>query len=142
MKKITLLFVFVIFSLFADAQAKKQVSFGLIGASYEIPVSEAITIAPTAFTNFDLNYIVLGVKANFYLDDLIDLPSAWDVYGGANLGFGLAISDKYSSDLNLGLQIGGRWFWSDKWGVYLEGGGGSLGGDVLGTYGAGLTMVL
>jgi hypothetical protein len=33
-----------------------------------------------------------------------------------------------SGELNVGLQAGGRWFWSDKWGLYLELGGGSVGG--------------
>ncbi len=141
MKKLILIAVALIATVAVNAQAKKQLNFGIIGVSYEIPVASAITIAPTAFTNFDLDHLTLGVKANYYFDDLIGLPSAWDVYGGANVGFGLAISDNHSSDLNIGLQIGGRWFWNETWGVYLEGGGGSLGGDTGGTYGAGLTMI-
>ncbi|MGB0806919.1 MAG: hypothetical protein ACPGRC_09530 [Salibacteraceae bacterium] len=142
MKKITLLFAFIGFGVLANAQAKKQLSFGLVGAAYEIPVSEAITVAPTAFTNWELNHLTLGVKANYYFDELVGLPSAWDFYGGANAGFALGVSDGSNSDLNLGLQIGGRWFWNDKWGVYLEGGGGTLGGDFGGNGGVGVTMIL
>jgi len=120
----------------AQAQAAKQLNFGLIGVSYEIPMGSTITIAPTAFTNFDLSFLTLGVKANFYFDDMIGLPSEWDVYAGANGGFALDIGNNNGNDFGIGLHIGGRWFWSDKWGVYLEGGAGNLGGNG----GVGLTM--
>ena len=33
-----------------------------------------------------------------------------------------------NSDFGFGLQVGGRWFWNDKWGVFLEAGGGNLDG--------------
>jgi len=141
MKKITLLLAFVALAGMSYGQAKKQLNFGIIGISFEIPVASAITIAPTAFTNFDLNYLTLGVKGNYYFDELFGLPDPWDVYAGANVGFGVALNDYYghTSGLDLGLQVGGRWFWSDKWGVYVEIGGGKLGGAA---YGVGLTMVL
>ncbi|UTW66520.1 hypothetical protein KFE94_18020 [bacterium SCSIO 12643] len=146
MKKITLLFALALISYVGvNAQAKKQLNLGLIGASYEIPVSSAITVAPTAFTTFELNYFTLGVKSNYYFDELVGLSSPWDFYAGLNLGFGIAMNSDYSSDLDLGAQIGGRWFWNEKWGVYLELGGGKLAGSsgeggLLG--GAGVTLVL
>ena len=158
MKKITLFF-FAVFASFAmnaqngpatsggagDTGARSVLNIGIIGVSYEIPVASQITIAPAAFTNFDLNYLTLGVKGNYYFDKLFGLPSAWDVYAGANVGFGLSLNDQldangnsmYASGLDLGLQVGGRWFWSPKWGLYVELGGGKLGG---GAYGIGVTM--
>lgn len=140
MKKVTLLFIVSLFATsFTYSQAAKQLNFGLIGVSFEIPVAKAITVAPAAYTNFDLNHLTLGVKGNYYFDELFGLPSAWDVYAGANVGFGIAMNDNSSSDLDLGLQVGGRWFWSEKWGVYAEIGGGKLGG---GAYGVGITMKL
>lgn len=140
MKKITLLFLlFAGITTASFGQAQSQLNIGLVGVSYEIPVASAITIAPTAFTNFDFDYLTLGVKANYYFDELFGLPPAWDVYGGANLGYGLYLGNDVnaSSDLDLGLQVGGRWFWSDRWGLYLELGGGKLAG---GNYGLGVTM--
>ena len=143
MKKITLFF-FAIFASFVinaqngpatsggagDTGATKGLSIGLVGVSYEIGVGEQFTIAPTAFTDFDFNWLTLGVKGNYYFDKLFGLPAAWDVYGGANVGYSMWIGSgiNESNDVNLGLQVGGRWFWSDKWGVYLELGGGSVGG--------------
>jgi hypothetical protein len=137
MKRITLIFFFTAIASFSYSQAQRQLNFGLIGVSYEIPLGNAITIAPAAYTNFNLNYLTLGAKANYYFDELFGLTDAWDVYGGANLGFGLAISDSKSSGLDFGLQVGGRWFWNETWGVYVEVGGGKLGG---GAYGVGITM--
>ena len=144
MKKLLLSLTIIGLSLFTaktvSAQAQKQLNFGILGLSYEIPVASAITIAPAAFTDFDLDYLTLGVKGNFYFDDLIGLSEPWDFYAGANVGFGLWMGNdnsNNSSELDLGLQVGGRWFWNDKWGVYLELGGGKLGGAA---YGIGLTM--
>ena len=88
MKKITLLLLvaglFSFNSVFS--QATKQLNFGIIGLSYEIPVATNISIAPFAGSNLDLSYLTLGVKGNYYFDNLIGLPDAWDVYGGANAG--------------------------------------------------------
>ena len=44
MKKLFIvLFLLAAFSTFSFAQAAKQLNFGIIGVSYEIPVSSAIT---------------------------------------------------------------------------------------------------
>lgn len=143
MKKITLLFVFVFIcsasSIFG--QARKELNFGLVGANYEIPVSENITIAPFAGTNLDLNWLNIGVRANYYFDNLFELnDDAWDVYGGAGAGYAFYNgSGNQNNDLDIGLNIGGRWFWNDKWGIYLEIGGGITQGA---SGGLGLTVKL
>lgn len=137
-KLLILLFLFAAFSTISFAQAAKQLNFGIIGISYEIPLSPAITIAPAAYTNLNLDYLTAGVKANYYLDKLIGLPSAWDVYAGANVGYAFGKDDN-ASDIDFGLQVGGRWFWNPKWAVYIETGGGKVSG---GAAGIGLTMKL
>ena len=122
-------------------QARKELNFGLIGANFEIPVHKDITIAPGASTNFDLNWITLYVRGNYYFDNLFKITNeSWDVYGGLGAGYSIYNGDKdKSSDLDLGLHAGGRWFWNDKWGIYLEIGGGSTQGA---TGGLGLTVKL
>jgi len=132
MKKIILLFVFALICSASSVfgQARKELNFGLIGVNYEIPVSTDITIAPSAGTNFDLDWLTLGIRANYYFDNLFELNNdAWDVYGGAGAGYSIYNGNgNKSSDLDIGLHVGGRWFWNDKWGVYLEFGGGNTQG--------------
>lgn len=129
MKKLSFfVLLFLMLSFFsANSQARRELNFGLIGANYEIPVHKDITIAPGAATSFDLDWINLFVRGNYYFDNLFGITDeSWDVYGGAAAGFGIYNGDNNkSNDLDIGLHVGGRWFWNDKWGIYLELGGGS-----------------
>jgi len=133
MKKTTLLFVFVLSLNFVSVfgQARKELNFGLIGINYEIPVHRDITLAPGIGTNFDLDWVNIGVKGNYYFDHVFGISDpAWDVYAGANLGYSIYTGDNDhdDSDIDFGLQVGGRWFWNDKWGLYVEIAGGSVSG--------------
>lgn len=152
MRKLLLLSVFALFFSNANVfgQARKELNFGLVGANYEIPVHKNITIAPGVGTNLDFDWLNLGVKANYYFDNVFGISDdAWDVYGGANVGYAIFMGDHDNgsgnddndndSDIDLGLQVGGRWFWNDKWGVYLELAGGSTSGF---SPGIGLTVKL
>jgi hypothetical protein len=143
MKKYHLIFTLFTFLTVSClySQARKELNFGLIGANYEIPVHKDITIAPGASTNFDLNWITLYVRGNYYFDNLFKITNdSWDVYGGIGAGYAIYNGNKdKSSDLDLGLHVGGRWFWNDKWGLYLELGGGSTQGA---NGGIGLTVKL
>lgn len=127
--------VFMFFAENAKAQAQNQINIGLIGASLEFPITEDISIAPFGATNWNLDYLVAGVKANYYFDNLFGLPEEFDIYGGVNGGYALGL-DGLDNDFDMGLQVGFRWFWSDKMGLYLEGGGRKLGG----TAGLGITI--
>ncbi|QDO95580.1 hypothetical protein FNB79_16915 [Formosa sediminum] len=129
MKKFTVLFAFALIFSVANVfgQAREELNFGLVGVNYEIPVHENVTIAPGIGTDFDLDWITLGVKANYYFDEIFGITDdAWDVYGGANAGYAIYTGDNDLDDssLDLGLQVGGRWFWNDKWGIYAEFSGG------------------
>ena len=145
MKKTALLFVFALLLNFANVfgQARKELNFGLVGINYEIPVHKDITIAPGVGTNFDLDWINLGVKGNYYFDNLFGISDdAWDVYGGTNVGYSIFNGDDNGvdeSDVNFGLQVGGRYFWNDKWGFYVEIAGGNISGL---SPGIGLTVKL
>ena len=119
-------------------QAKNQISFGVVGAAWEIPVADDITVGPAAFTDFDFHYLMLGAKANYYFDRIWNLSDDWDVYAGVNAGFAAPLGEGRNSDVNLGAQIGGRWFWSEQWGLYIEFGGGTVGGIA----GLGVTLIL
>lgn len=119
-------------------QAKNQVSFGVVGAALEIPVTGDITVGPAVFTDLDFHYLLLGAKGSYYFDRIWNLSDPWDVYAGVNVGFAASLEGGRSSDVGLGAQIGGRWFWNEQWGLYIEFGGGTLGGVA----GIGVTLLL
>lgn len=143
MKKVIFasLFTCMCFAGNVFGQARSELNLGLIGVNYEIPVHQDITIAPGASTNFDLNWFTANIRANYYFDNLFGLThESWDVYGGVGAGYAFYIgSDNESSNFDIGLHAGGRWFWNDKWGVYFEIGGASTQGA---TGGVGLTVKL
>ncbi|MEN8224170.1 MAG: hypothetical protein ABFS05_02320 [Bacteroidota bacterium] len=131
-KTLLLLVVGLLTTNLAFSQATSEINFGGIGTglylSYDIPVATSIAIAPLVRTDWDFNHLVLGVKADYYFDNLFGLPAAWDVYAGLNGGWRLWIDDNANNnneDFDFGAQIGGRWFWSDRWGLNAEFGGGS-----------------
>ena len=143
MKKTTLFFalVFTLLTVNLFGQARSELNFGLIGINYEIPVHKDITIAPGASTNFDLDWLTLNVKANYYFDNIFGISDeSWDVYGGVGAGYAIYNGDdNKDGDFDLGLQVGGRWFWNDKWGIYVEIAGGNVSGM---SPGIGVTMKL
>ncbi len=122
-------------------QATKELNFGIVGVSYDIPVATDIAISPFVGTNLNIDHLNLGVKANYYFDNIFSLPEAFDFYAGASAGFSMLIgnSENSTSGIDIGLQVGGRWFWNEKFGLYLEFGGGHFSG---GTAGLGITMKL
>jgi hypothetical protein len=139
MKKIILMIAFVAITSLSFGQAQKQLNIGFIGVNYEIPVATDITVAPAAGTDWGFNHLQIGVKGNYYFDTLFGLTEPWDVYAGVNAGYGIGLGDSNDSDFAFGLQVAGRWFWSDKWGVYVEAAFGNL--DNAGG-GIGVTMKL
>lgn len=112
-------------------QAQKYLTFGGAGtglyASIEFPVASRVSLAPQVSTDYNFNKLVLAGKGNFYFDDIFGVNDSWDVYAGANVGWRI---DNGNDGVAWGVHIGGRWFWSEKWGLNVEIGGGSgvLGG--------------
>lgn len=141
MKKLILVSAVLISAIAANAQAQKYLNFGGLGtgvyAGLEFPLGSQVTLGPQLSTDYELEKLVLAAKGNFYFDELFGLSSEWDVYAGANVGWRIDNDNNDNSGGNWGVQIGGRWFWNDKWGLNAEFGGGS---GVLG--GLGVTMKL
>ena len=117
-------------------QAQKYLNIGGLGtgvyASIEFPISSVISIAPQVSTDYNFNKFVVAGKGNYYFDDVFGVSDPWDVYAGVNVGYRF---ESNNDGFAWGIHIGGRWFWSDKWGINAEIGGGSV---VLG--GVGVTM--
>jgi hypothetical protein len=158
MKKILFLMSFLMISVITYAQAvdsasypvgkaplnkgDKQINFGLgldtdglpIYAQLDFAVSPDITVSPMAALTAGnaYSFTTIGVHSDYHFNSLLDIPSNWDFYAGVNLGFRFYMSSHSGTGpLDLGLQIGGRYYWNNQWGINLEfGGGAGFGGRV------------
>lgn len=61
-------------------------------------------------------------NANYHFNRILNIPSSFDFYAGANIGAKFGHDD---SGLDLGLQVGGRYFFTNKFGINLQFGGGN-----------------
>ena len=138
MKTIIVLFLFVCsvstgFSQSPLYAGEKQLNFGIgiddgggipLYAGVDFHIADNLTLGPVASLSSDF---FSGVGAiNYHFDELFGLPSEWNIYAGANAGFIASLDDDFSGDgFGIGLQLGGRYFFNDRWGINLEGGGGN-----------------
>lgn len=75
------------------------------------------------------NYTIVGVRGAYHYIGFSNVPKL-DVYGGAMLGYNIAryssdvdddyLATSYGSGIGLSGFLGGRWFFSEKLGVYAE----------------------
>lgn len=120
------------------AKGEQQLNFGLgfndygfpIYVSYDFAVHKDVTVTPQVNVTFDddVHFGVL-VKSDYHWNYLIGIPNDWDFYTGARIG--VDIFDG-STNLDFGIQVGGRWYWSEKWGLNMEIAGGTGFGTVIG----------
>jgi outer membrane immunogenic protein len=119
------------------AKGEKQLNFGTGFSNGGIPayvsmdfaIHKDITLTPVLNVKIDDEFKFGALfKADYHFNSLLDIPSNWDFYAGAHAGFDFG-DDFYP---NLGIQVGGRWYWSDKWGLNVELGGGSGFGTTFG----------
>jgi len=91
-----------------------------------------------AGNNYDWSLIVLGLNGNYHFDNMLDLTSDWNVYGGLTLGYyiwsdpGTGYGGNRASGLGLDAQLGARYFFSKSFAVNLEVGGGTAAGGKFG----------
>lgn len=83
------------------------------------------------------NVIGLIANANYHFNPLLEIPPDWDTYAGLSLGYYAWSSPSgypgaNSSGLGLALQIGGRYYFSDRAAVNLELAGGYAFGTKIG----------
>jgi len=153
MKKQILTFILLITSsvLFAQspiARGQAQLNAGVGLSSWGIPVyvgldfgvHKDITIGGEfsfrsyheKWDNYTYNQSIIGISgnANYHFNTIFNIQPRWDLYAGLNLGFYIWNSpDGYSggnsSGLGIGGQIGFRYYFTDSFGINLEGGGGN-----------------
>ncbi len=153
MKKIVLSIGLLFFVVLAMAQSplpkgKSQLNAGLGFSSWGVPVYVGFDygvhkdISIGGELNFHsyhekyygstYNHTVLGLlfNSNYHFNTILQIPSNWDFYAGLNIGFNFWNSPDgypggYDNGFGLGAQVGGRYFFNNKFGINLEFGGGS-----------------
>lgn len=120
------------------SRGENQLNFGIGVNDRGIPLYVGLdfafhdnwTAGPVVRIISDDDDLILGALArvDYHWNRLMNIPSDWDLYLGANLG--LLSGDDVEFDL--GLQLGGRWYWNDRWALNLEFGGGTGYGTSLG----------
>ncbi len=92
------------------------------------------------YSGVKYNHSIIGIMANgnYHFNELLDIPSEWDLYAGLNLGYFIwRSSSDYTGTGNSGIdlsgQIGGRYFFKKNLALSLEfSGGNSTAGAKLG----------
>ena len=166
MKKQTILFLLIsfIYVSFSNAQAplkvgSSQLNAGLGFSGWGIPIyigfdygfKKDITLGgELSFRSYGNDYnkknyrhtiIGIGVNGNYHFNSVLEIPKQWDLYAGLNVGFYFwNSSSDYRGDgasgVGLGGQVGGRYFFTPKFGINLEVGGATVssGGKIGITY--------
>ncbi|CAM3926915.1 outer membrane beta-barrel protein [Flavobacterium weaverense] len=156
MKKIALLLAVFAFS-FANAQAPLeeggiQLNAGVGTSGWGTPVYVGLDFGiaknwtlggELSYQSYNQTYAstrikssILGVQANgnYHFNEVLNIPSEWDFYAGANLNYyswntksnGNSFNYDDEDNFGLGLQVGGRYFFSDNFGLNLQVGGGNV----------------
>ncbi len=111
----------------------RQVNFGVglysdswpLYGGMDFGVHEDVTAGPEFGLDLRFDYLRIGGRGDYHFNTLMGIPRDWDFYAGLNLGFAASLNGGDISGLDLGLQIGGRYYWNSSWGVNLEFGGGN-----------------
>lgn len=148
MKKIFVSFIFAALCLSANAQSPigkggTQFNFGVglyghgvpVYAGLDFGVHPDITIGPQVGLDLNFDYLSISGRGDYHFNSVLDIPRDWDFYAGLNIGFAIGFDHDHDhhghhnhhhvDGLDLGLQIGGRYYWSSGWGINLEFGGGN-----------------
>ena len=75
----------------------------------------------------------IGVNGNYHFNRILNMPSKFNFYAGANVTYYIWNYDDNYNDghpdhdsVGLGLQVGGRYFFNDTFGLNLELGGNTV----------------
>ena len=111
------------------AKGDMQLNFGTGFSSNGLPIYFAwdfalhkdVTLTPEVHMTipFDSDKKFGGgvlIKADYHWNYLIGIPSNWDFYAGARAGFSFGDD----SLPEFGIQVGGRWYWSESWALNSE----------------------
>ena len=74
---------------------------------------------------YNRNVISFIFNGNYHFNSVMKIPDNWDFYVGPSIGFNVyTYSDEYygsnTSGLEIGAQVGGRYYFNDVFGLNLE----------------------
>lgn len=145
---VLLLAVTAVFAQYPLAKSQTQINAGLGFSNWGVPVYVGLDygvgrdvslggeVSYKSYTedydHHDYKHTVYSFSGNvnYHFNHIMNIPRNWDFYAGLNVGFYVWNSpDDYHGDntsgLGLGAQIGGRYYFTDAFGVNLEFGGGN-----------------
>lgn len=80
----------------------------------------------------EYSHTIIGISGNgnYHFNRVLNIQKPWDFYAGLNIGFYIWSSPSgyggsHNSGLGLGAQVGGRYYFSETFGINLEFGGGN-----------------
>lgn len=161
MKKINFFILLIAFGVTASfaqgtlGKGGKQLNAGVGFSNFGVPVyvgmdfgvHESITIGPRiSYRTYNQNFssvkfsqslTVISFNGNYHFNQLLELPGEWDLYAGLTLGYYIwsSANDTYNgqaSGIGFDAQVGGRYFFNDRFGLNLEFGGGTGNGGSFG----------
>lgn len=95
-----------------------------INAGMDFGIGHNLSLGFDVTHRFDYKFENWGVAGtfNYHFNQVLNIPSNWDFYAGLNVG---AAFGNGNSDVDLGAQIGGRYFFNNNTGINLQLGGGN-----------------
>ncbi len=114
-------------------QGGSQFNFGLglysdgipVYAGYDYGIHPDITLGAQVGLDLGFDYFAFSGRGDYHFNTLLEIPRDWDFYAGLSAGFITGIDDDFSSGVDLGIQVGGRYYWNTDWAFNLEFGGGN-----------------
>lgn len=113
------------------------------GVHKDITVGAQVSYASTnrnfgyGTNNIAGTWFGVGANVNYHFNTVFEMPNEWDVYAGLTLAYnsfswgypnGYPVNYRVGSSSGIGFagQIGARYYFSNKFGINLEFGGGSV----------------
>lgn len=133
------LFALVLIFISVENQAQnpipsgtKYVNMGVGFSNHGVPIyggmdfgiGHNISLGFNVSHRFDYDFADWGIAGtfNYHFNQIMNIPNNWDFYAGFNIG---SVFGNNTTDLDLGGQIGFRYFFNQKIGINLQFGGGN-----------------
>jgi len=94
-------------------------------AGMDFGIHPDITVGGQLGLDLGFDYMTIAGRGDYHFNTLLEIPRDWDFYAGLSLGFLAGIDENIDSSVDLGIQVGGRYYWNSDWGINLEFGGGN-----------------